>query len=65
VPSVGDHGERIIVICAQGFQSSLAAANLQEMGMINATDVIGGFEAWAAAGLPIQPADSGNTRTVH
>jgi rhodanese-related sulfurtransferase len=65
VPSVGDHGERIIVICAHGFQSSLAAANLQEMGMINATDVIGGFEAWAAAGLPIQPADSGNTRTVH
>jgi rhodanese-related sulfurtransferase len=65
VPSVGDHDERIILICAQGFQSSLAAANLQEMGLVNATDVIGGFEAWAAAGLPIQPADPGNTQTVH
>ena len=61
VPSVRDHDERIILICAQGFQSSLAAANLQEMGLVNATDVIGGFEAWAAAGLPTQPADSRNT----
>ena len=65
VPSVDSHDARIILICAQGFQSSLAAANLQEMGMIEATDVIGGFEAWAAAGLPTQPADPGNTRTVH
>jgi rhodanese-related sulfurtransferase len=65
VPSVGGHDERIILICAQGFQSSLAAANLQEMGLVNATDVIGGFEAWTAAGLPTQSADSGNTRIVH
>ena len=54
--SVGDHQERIILICAEGFQSSLAAANLQEMGLVNATDVIGGFEAWAAAGLPVEAA---------
>jgi len=53
VASVGDHTERIILICAEGFQSSLAAANLQEMGLVNATDVIGGFESWAAAGLPV------------
>ncbi len=53
--SVGDHVERIILICAEGFQSSLAAANLQEMGLVNATDVIGGFESWAAAGLPVDP----------
>ena len=65
VPSVGGHDERIILICAEGFQSSLAAANLQDMGLVNATDVIGGFEAWAAAGLPTQPADPGNTQTVH
>jgi rhodanese-related sulfurtransferase len=65
VPAVGGHEERIILICAQGFQSSLAAANLQDMGLVNATDVIGGFEAWAAAGLPTQPADPGNTRAVH
>lgn len=54
VASVADHEERIILICAEGFQSSLAAANLQEMGLVNATDVIGGFESWAAAGLPIR-----------
>ena len=54
VASVGDHDTRIILICAEGFQSSLAAANLQEMGLVNATDVIGGFESWAAAGLPVQ-----------
>jgi rhodanese-related sulfurtransferase len=65
IASVDDHDERIILICAQGFQSSLAAANLQDMGMVNATDVIGGFEAWAAAGLPTEPADPGNTETVH
>ena len=52
--SVGDHDQRIILICAEGFQSSLAAANLQEMGLVNATDVIGGFESWAAAGLPVR-----------
>jgi len=55
VASLGDHDTRIILICAEGFQSSLAAGNLQEMGLVNATDVIGGFESWAAAGLPVQP----------
>jgi len=49
-----DHAVRVIVICAEGFSSSLAAASLQDLGLINATDVIGGFEAWKAAGLPIE-----------
>jgi rhodanese-related sulfurtransferase len=48
-----DYGQRIIVLCGQGYQSSLAAANLQNMGMKNVTDVVGGFEAWRAAGLPV------------
>jgi rhodanese-related sulfurtransferase len=43
----------LVLMCAQGFQSSLAAATLQEMGIHRATDVIGGFEAWQAAGLPV------------
>ena len=47
--------QRVIVLCNQGYQSSLAAANLQYIGMKNVTDVIGGFEAWRAAGLPIVP----------
>lgn len=48
-----DHQIRVIVVCAEGYSSSLAAASLQELGLVNATDVIGGFEAWKAAGLPI------------
>ena len=53
IEQVTDHDVRVIVICAQGYSSSLAAANLQELGLHNATDVIGGFEAWKAAGLPV------------
>ncbi len=49
-----DHQVRVIVVCAEGYSSSLAAASLQELGLVNATDVIGGFEAWKAAGLPIE-----------
>jgi rhodanese-related sulfurtransferase len=42
----------VIVICSEGYSSSLAAASLQDLGLINATDVIGGFQAWKEAGLP-------------
>jgi rhodanese-related sulfurtransferase len=49
-----DHQIRVIVVCAEGFSSSLAAASLQEIGLVNATDIIGGFFAWKAAGLPVQ-----------
>jgi rhodanese-related sulfurtransferase len=44
---------RVILICRHGQSSSLAAARLQELGFRDATDVEGGFEAWAAAGLPV------------
>ena len=44
---------RVIVLCGQGYSSSLAAASLRRLGL-DATDVIGGFEAWAAAGLSIE-----------
>jgi 3-mercaptopyruvate sulfurtransferase SseA len=43
----------IILLCHQGYQSSLAAATLQQLGLIHATDLDGGFTAWAAAGLPV------------
>jgi rhodanese-related sulfurtransferase len=43
----------LILMCVQGYQSSLAAATLQEIGVPRATDMIGGFEAWRAAGLPV------------
>lgn len=48
-----DLDQQLILVCAQGFSSSLAARRLQELGFANATDVVGGFEAWKAAGLPL------------
>ena len=45
---------RVIVVCNDGFSSSLAAASLKDLGLVNATDVIGGFQAWKAAGLPVR-----------
>ena len=54
IPEAKDHQTRVIVICSEGYSSSLAAASLQDLGLINATDVIGGFQAWKEAGLPIK-----------
>jgi len=48
------HGP-LILMCAQGYQSSLAAANLHEVGLAQATDMEGGFERWKAEGLPVVP----------
>ncbi|GAA2993714.1 rhodanese-like domain-containing protein [Kitasatospora albolonga] len=42
----------VIVLCSEGYTSSLAAAALREIGLPRATDLDGGFRAWAAAGLP-------------
>lgn len=52
LPQVRDHGIRVIIMCSEGYTSSLAAAALQDIGLINATDLDGGFHAWARAGLP-------------
>jgi len=52
LPWVTGYGLRPIVICAEGYTSSLAAAALQELGFDRATDVAGGYLAWRAAGLP-------------
>jgi rhodanese-related sulfurtransferase len=46
-------GRHIILVCDEGYQSSLAAATLQDLGFARATDLAGGFQAWRAAGLPI------------
>ena len=59
-PAITRRDLRIILICNQGYQSSLAAANLQQLGLIHSTDLDGGFTAWAVAGLPvIAPAAAG------
>jgi rhodanese-related sulfurtransferase len=46
----------LVVFCAEGYSSSFAAASLRDLGCANATDMVGGFEAWKAAGLPVRPA---------
>jgi rhodanese-related sulfurtransferase len=48
-------GKRLVIVCAEGYSSSLAAATLVELG-VDAGDLDGGFDAWAAAGLPVEPA---------
>lgn len=53
---VGDLERHVIVMCDEGYQSSLAAATLQQLGFARATDLDGGFRAWRAAGLPVAPA---------
>ncbi|MGZ8439074.1 MAG: rhodanese-like domain-containing protein, partial [Candidatus Limnocylindrales bacterium] len=53
---LADRGRQVILVCAHGYSSSLAAATLQELGFTRATDIDGGFEAWRAAGLPIEVA---------
>lgn len=50
-------GQRWIVVCAEGYTSSLAAASLLSIG-VQATDLIGGVHAWRAAGLPLVPGPS-------
>ena len=52
-PHVGALDRELLVLCDHGYSSSLAAATLVRLGFSRAGDVIGGFEAWAAAGLPV------------
>jgi rhodanese-related sulfurtransferase len=54
--SLSDTERRIIVVCADGYSSSLAAATLRDIGFSRATDIDGGFTAWSAAGLPVERA---------
>ena len=51
---LADPERQVILVCAHGYSSSLAAATLQDLGFTRATDIDGGFEAWQAAGLPIE-----------
>lgn len=46
----------VIVMCDEGFASSLAAATLRDLGIDDATDMVGGYQAWKAEGLPTEPA---------
>ena len=55
LPVATDHDLQVIVFCSEGYTSSLAAIALQDLGLCRATDMIGGFQAWRAMGLPIVP----------
>ena len=55
-PHVDGLEQRLVLVCADGYSSSLAAATLQDLGFASATDLDGGFAAWRAAGLPIHAA---------
>lgn len=52
LPEATGHDVRVIVVCSEGYTSSLAAASLHDLGLTRATDIVGGFQAWRAAGLP-------------
>ncbi|MER6442463.1 rhodanese-like domain-containing protein [Streptomyces sp. NPDC001185] len=53
VPEATGHDLRVVVICNEGYASSLAAVSLRQLGLHRATDLVGGFQAWKAAGLPV------------
>ncbi|WP_067969521.1 rhodanese-like domain-containing protein [Nocardiopsis trehalosi] len=55
IPEADSADRHVIVFCNEGYASSLAAAELRGLGLRRATDMIGGFRAWAAAGLPVVP----------
>jgi rhodanese-related sulfurtransferase len=55
IPQATRHDLQVVVFCNEGYASSLAARSLQALGLSRATDLVGGFQAWAAAGLPVEP----------
>jgi rhodanese-related sulfurtransferase len=60
-PDLGRRESRIALICNEGYQSSLAAAIVRRFGLREVTDVVGGFHAWRAAGLPVDRSRTGGT----
>ncbi|GHD66435.1 sulfurtransferase [Streptomyces mirabilis] len=52
-PEATSHDLRVVVVCNEGYASSLAAVSLHQLGLHRATDLVGGFQAWKAAGLPV------------
>ncbi|MET7884535.1 rhodanese-like domain-containing protein [Streptomyces avermitilis] len=52
-PEATGHDLRVVVVCNEGYASSLAAASLRQLGLHRATDLVGGFQAWKSAGFPV------------
>jgi rhodanese-related sulfurtransferase len=55
-PRIADRGLPLILVCAEGYSSTLAAESLGRIGFEHVGDIEGGFTAWAEAGLPVVPA---------
>ena len=55
LPQATGYDVDVVVLCSEGYTSSLAADALRSIGLASATDVVGGFRAWVAAGLPHRP----------
>ncbi|MFH8337986.1 rhodanese-like domain-containing protein [Streptomyces sp. AM6-12] len=53
LPEATSHDLRIVVICNEGYASSLAAVSLHQLGLHRATDLVGGFQSWRSTGLPV------------
>jgi len=53
-PRLSDPSRQFVLVCNDGYSSSIAAATLRDLGFDRATDIDGGFNAWRAAGLPIE-----------
>ncbi len=53
LPEATGYDVEVIVLCSEGYSSSLAADSLRALGLARTSDVIGGFQAWAEAGLPV------------
>ena len=54
LPEITGPDVEVLVICAEGFSSSLVADTLRTLGLARSADVIGGVQAWIAAGLPVE-----------
>lgn len=54
LPEADSYDRHVVLLCNEGYATSLAAATLQDLGLWRATDVIGGFQAWRADGLPVE-----------
>ncbi|MBQ0853010.1 sulfurtransferase [Streptomyces sp. BH-SS-21] len=53
-PEATSHDLRVVIVCNEGYASSLAAVSLRQLGLHRATDLVGGFQAWRTAGLPVE-----------
>jgi rhodanese-related sulfurtransferase len=63
-PEVARLDARLILFCAEGYSSALAAVSLQQLGFEHVGDMVGGFAAWKAEGLPVAEASTSAGRSL-